>query len=47
VKALAEELELKPDMLNKAIAIAHKDNYKSVADDMDLLDSILAAAGKI
>jgi hypothetical protein len=47
VKALAEELELKPAMLNKAIAISHKDNYKSVADDMDLLDSILAAAGKI
>jgi hypothetical protein len=44
---LAEELELKPAMLNKAITIAHKDNYKSVADDMDLLDSILAAAGKI
>jgi len=47
VKALAEELELKPAMLNKAITIAHKDNYKSVANDMDLLDSILAAAGKI
>ena len=47
VKALAEELELKPAMLNKAITIAHKDNYKSVADDIDLLDSILAAAGKI
>ncbi len=47
VKALAEELELKPAMLNKAITIAHKDYYKSVADDMDLLDSILAAAGKI
>ena len=47
VKALSEELELKPGMLNKAITIAHKDNYKSVSDDMDLLDSILAAAGKI
>lgn len=47
VKALSEELELKPAMLSKAISIAHKDNYKSVANDMDLLDSILAAAGKI
>jgi len=47
VKAVSEELELKPGMLTKAITIAHKDNYKSVADDMDLLDSILAAAGKI
>ena len=47
VKAISEELELKPGMLNKAITVAHKDNYKSVADDMDLLDSILAAVGKI
>jgi hypothetical protein len=47
VKALSEELELKPALINKAIAIAHKDNYKSVADDMDMLDSILSAAGKI
>jgi len=47
VKAVAEELELKPAIINKAISIAHKDNYSSVADDMDLLDSILTAAGKI
>ena len=47
VKAVAEELEVKPGVINKAIAIAHKDTYKNVADDMDLLDSILTAAGKI
>lgn len=47
VKAVSEELELKSAIINKAIAIAHRDNYKAVADDMDLLDSILAAAGKI
>jgi len=47
VKALAEELELKPALINKAISIAHKDMYRKVADDMDLLDSILTAAGKI
>jgi len=47
VKALSEELELKPALINKAISIAHRDNYKAVADDMDMLDSILAAAGKI
>ena len=47
VKALAEELKLKPAIINKAVAIAHKDNYKGVSDDMDLLDSILTAAGKI
>jgi transposase-like protein len=47
VKAIAEELELKPAIINKAISIAHRDNYKTVADNMDLLDSILTAAGKI
>jgi hypothetical protein len=26
VKAVAEELEVKPSIINKAIAIAHKDN---------------------
>ena len=47
VKAISEELELKPAIINKAISIAHRDNYKTVADNMDLLDSILTAAGKI
>ena len=47
VKSLAEELELKPAMINKAISIAHKDNYKNLQENMDVLDSILVAAGKI
>jgi hypothetical protein len=47
VKAIAEELEIKPGIISKAITIAHKDSYKSVQDDMDMVDSILAAAGKI
>ena len=28
VKSLAEELELKPALINKAISIAHKGNYQ-------------------
>ena len=47
VKAIAEELELKPGLINKAISVAHKGNYQNIADDMDTLDSILNAAGKI
>ena len=47
VKALAEELELKPAVINKVITIAHRDNYQGASDDMDLIDSILTAAGKI
>ena len=38
VKALAED---------KAISIAHRDNHQGISDDMDLVDSILTAAGKI
>ena len=47
VKSIAEELELKPALINKAISIAHKGNYQNISDDMDTLDSILTAAGKI
>ena len=47
VKSISEELEVKPNLINKAIQIAHKGSYKSVQDDMDMVDSILVAAGKI
>ena len=47
VKAIAEELELKPTIINKAIAIAHKDSYRNLTDDLDVLESILVAAGKL
>ena len=47
VKSLAVELELKPAVINKAISIAHKGNYQDISDNMDTLDSILTAAGKI
>ena len=47
VKSIAEELELKPALINKAISIAHRGNYQNISDDMDTLDSILNAAGKI
>ena len=35
VKAIAEELELKPALINKAISIAHRGNYQNIADEMD------------
>ena len=47
VKAIAEELELKPALINKAISVAHRGNYKNIADDMDTLESILNSAGKL
>ena len=47
VKAIAEELELKPALINKAISVAHRGNYQNIADDMDTLESILNTAGKL
>ena len=47
VKAIAEELELKPALINKAISVAHKGNYQNIPDDMDTLESILNSACKL
>ena len=47
VKAIAEELELKPALINKAISVAHRGNYQNIADDMDTLEIILNTAGKL
>ena len=47
VKSLSQELEIKSSLINKAISIVHKGSYQNLSDDMDTLDSILTAAGKI
>ena len=47
VNAIAEELELKPALIYKAISVAHRGNYQNIADDMDTLESILNTAGKL
>ena len=39
--AISEELELKPALINKAISIAHKDNYKNLTDDLDTLEKFI------
>ena len=46
VKAIAEELELKPALINKAISVAHRGNT-IILDEMDTLESILNTAGKL
>tara|TARA_R110000823_G_scaffold207786_2_gene338306 strand:- start:1398 stop:1655 length:258 start_codon:yes stop_codon:yes gene_type:complete len=47
VKAIAEEMELKPSILKKAIRIAHKAKYDIYSEDHETLENILATAGKI
>lgn len=46
VKAIAEELEIKPAVLKKAIKIAHKAEFGKAQEDHALLENILTTVGK-
>lgn len=46
VKAIAEELEVKPAVLKKAIKIAHKANLGETNKDHEQLNVILETVGK-
>ena len=41
IKSIAEELEIKPSLLKKAIKMAQKRDYDRVRDDFDMIESIL------
>ena len=45
VKAVAEELQIKPSILNKAIKIAHKADFTREQQDHQLLEDILSTVG--
>ena len=47
VKAIAEEMSIKPSVLKKASRTAHKGNFQENADDYGSLENILATVGKI
>lgn len=46
VKHIAEELGVKPSVLNKAIKIAHKAEFDKAREEFDELESILEATGR-
>ncbi len=46
IKAIAEELEVKPGVLKKAIRIAHKAEFGKAKQDHELLETILETVGK-
>lgn len=46
VKAIAEEMDLKPAVLNKAIKIAHKASFQDEFDKFDELETILETVGR-
>lgn len=47
VKAVAEELEIKPSWINKAIKIAHKDTWKNHEDEWNEIEMILGVTDKL
>lgn len=47
VKAVAEELELKPSIINKAINIADKDTWKSHEAEWEEIEGILGITKRI
>ena len=46
VKAVAEELDIKPNILKKAIKLAHKSEFGREQQDHELLEQILVTVGK-
>lgn len=46
VKAIAEELEIKPNILKKAIKLATKSEFGREQQDHELLEQILTQVGK-
>ena len=46
IKAIAEELEIKPAVLKKAIRVAHKAEFGKTKQDQALLETILETVGK-
>ena len=46
IKAIAEELEVKPAILKKAIKLAHKASFGQEQSDYELLEQILTMTGK-
>ena len=46
IKAIAEELDIKPSLLTKAVNIAHKRNWSKASEEYDELETILVTTGK-
>lgn len=46
IKAIAEEMQIKPTILKKAIKTAHKGDFDRYNEDHSTLEDILSAVGK-
>jgi hypothetical protein len=46
IKSIAEELDIKPGLLTKAVKVAHKRNWGQVNEEFDELENILITTGR-
>ena len=46
VKAVAEELDIKPSLINKAIKSAQKGEWHKVSEEFDDLETLVVTVGK-
>ena len=47
VKAIAEEMQIKPSVLKKAVKTAYKADFAKHSEDLAELETILATVGKL
>jgi hypothetical protein len=46
IKSIAEELDIKPSLLTKAVSVAHKRNWSQAQEDFSELENILITTGR-
>lgn len=46
VKAVAEELQIKPSVINKAIRVAFKADWAQIEEDHEILEAVLETVGR-
>lgn len=46
IKSIAEELDIKPSLLTKAVNVAHKQNWNKVNEEFEELENILITTGR-
>lgn len=46
IKSIAEELDIKPSLLTKAINVAYKQNWGKVNEEFEELENILLTTGR-
>lgn len=46
IKSIAEELDIKPSLLTKAVSVAHKRNWEQAQEEFSELENILVTTGR-